>query len=63
MQKMGTYNAENGDLYQIYFYRYNFIGRKMSSYHKSTNQNKMYIYYLIINKMLKFNSQAIFIIL
>jgi len=56
MQKKGTY-------IRYTFFRYNFIGRKMSSYHKSTNQNKMYIYYLIINKMLKFNSQAIFIIL
>ena len=28
-----------------------------------TNQNKIYICYLIINKMRKFNSQAIFIIL
>ena len=36
LQKMGTYTAEKGYLYQIYFYRYIFIGRKMSLY-KSEN--------------------------
>ena len=37
-QKMFSYlnqslTAENGDIYQIYFYRYILIGRKMSPYY------------------------------
>ena len=36
LQKMGTYTAEKGYLYQIYFYRYIFISRKMSLYKSET---------------------------